>query len=161
MDVKPKAFLVVGHSNWGKSLTLIALTNNDWRVRRFIIGKHEFYIKRMSNDDSPRSLCTFVDRVDPDEKPYILATLCPSFIGISKSADNPAKRTEEILKTLSKKYDIYAFVLTERWKSCECISTAEINKLATCCKKIVEVASKNLEAKGRAKRLKEFILENL
>lgn len=33
MEKKPKAFIIVGHSDWENSLTLKLLTNNTWHFK--------------------------------------------------------------------------------------------------------------------------------
>jgi len=62
--MKKKAFAVVGHSNWGKSYTLRALTDNTPQYRWWEIKGELFNIKRMSNDDDTEGLLEFVEGID-------------------------------------------------------------------------------------------------
>lgn len=107
--VKGKAFLVVGHKNWGKSSTLKALTNNSRFIRKWRIKSVEFFVRRMSNDDVPKSLLALVTWLDPTVTPYVIATLCPTF--------NDEKTVPMLLKTLEilrEKYKLFFFVLQHK-----------------------------------------------
>ncbi len=74
---KGKIAFVVGHANWGKSKTLSALTNGNYRLRRTTIAEDEFFIRRMSNDDQPKGYIKFMLSLDPALRPYLIAALCP------------------------------------------------------------------------------------
>jgi hypothetical protein len=107
--VKGKAFLVVGHKNWGKSTTLKALTNGSRFERRWKIGTTQFFIRRMSNDDNPKDFLEFVNRCDPDATPRLVATLCPTF--------NDKRSLPLLLKTLGAlklRYELFFFVLRHK-----------------------------------------------
>src|SRR5713226_1293604 len=122
---KGKAFLVVGHKNWGKSATLKALTGGSRFERTWTIGKIQFFIRRMSNDDIPRSLADFVNSLDPDIRPRVIATLCPTF---NKRRSLPLLL--EILGTLRRKYQLFFFVLRHKCKNPKrTIPDDEIDKL--------------------------------
>lgn len=109
---KGKAFLVVGHKNWGKSTTLKALTGSSRFERTWIIGKAEFFIRRMSNDDIPKSLKDFVNGLDPDVRPLLIATLCPTF-----NVKRSLPLLLDILGTLKRKYKLFFFVLQHKCKN--------------------------------------------
>ncbi len=106
---KGKAFLVVGHKQWGKSTTLKVLTDGNRNVHTWTIDSVQFFIRRMSNDDVPRSLQDFVNSLDPDAKPRVIATLCPTFY------DKKALPVLlDILATLKRKYELFFFVLRHK-----------------------------------------------
>ena|SRR3989442_13609969 len=121
---KGKAFLVVGHKNWGKSTTLKALTGGR-RYRTWEIGSTPFFIRRMSNDDIPKDFQELVNSLDPDATPRLIATLCPTF--------NDKKALPvllPILDTLKRKYELFFFVLRHNCKNPKStIPDDEIDKL--------------------------------
>ena len=121
---KGRAFLVVGHKNWGKSTTLKALTGGSRFERTWIIGKTQFFIRRMSNDDIPKALADFVNRLDPDVRPRVIATLCPTF------NDKRRSLLLDILGTLKRKYELFFFALRHKCKNPKnTIPDDEIDKL--------------------------------
>lgn len=122
---KGKAFLVVGHEDWGKSTTLKALTDNSRYPRQWKIGSIEFFIRRMSNDDQLDSFKKFVSKLDLDLVPYLIATLCPTFNNEEALPD-----LLEILSTLKRKYELFFFVLRHNCQNpAITISDDEISKL--------------------------------
>ena len=109
---KGKAFIVVGHADWGKSDTLKALTNGSRHKQKWDIGKVEVFIRRMSNDDEEEKLEEFVKGLDQDETPYLVATLCPTF---NMERRRPALL--RILTVLRDKYNLFFFVLRHQGKN--------------------------------------------
>lgn len=145
----PIAIVLVGHSNWGKSKTLKALTNDIVQYRYWDIAGRTFFIRRMSNDDLSEELKEFIEKLSPDKQECVLLTLCPDF-------DEPLKYAKKNLITLSKKYTIHFFVLQHAYASDRSVSSAEIKKLKEHGE--VEVFStKNAEATTRAKALRRYI----
>ncbi len=143
------AIVLVGHSNWGKSKTLKALTNDIVQYRYWDIADKAFFIRRMSNDDLSEDLKNFIINISPEEQEYVLLTLCPDF-------DEPLKYVKANLITLSKKYAVFFFVLQHAYDSDRSVSSEEIEQLKEYGE--VEVFSvKNAEAASRAKALKRFI----
>ena len=69
---KGKAFIMVGHSSWGKSKTLNALTSNSYSIRFINICGFNIFIKRMSNDDIFYKLFEYIKSFNPKEKPFII-----------------------------------------------------------------------------------------
>jgi hypothetical protein len=94
---KGKAFLLVGHQNWGKSKTLTALTGGSHYVRKITIKGVEFFIRRTSNSDSEPSYLTFIKNVTA---PNLIISFSSNF-----------GNTAQILSILQSKYDLYFFVL--------------------------------------------------
>ncbi len=106
---EPRVIFVVGHSNWGKSETLRALTSESHRIRRVSIAHVEFFIRRMSNDDLPESFIKRMTSIDPRFWPYIIARLCPEF-------DDPSKGTATVLQTLCDKgYKLFFWALEKQY----------------------------------------------
>ena len=148
---KNKAIVVVGHSDWGKSKTLKALTGGNIHKVRVNIKGYDICIKRMSNDDEPEKekLLNYLQEIDPNIKPIILITLCPDF-------DDSSKKTNKILKLLSNKYNnIFFWVLKRKYGSIEEVSNDEIQMLKSFGK--VSVFSDKAEASDRALELERFI----
>jgi hypothetical protein len=124
MNSQGKIAFVVGHSHWGKSTTLRALTNNDFRIRWHSISNTDFFIRRMSNDDYPDSYLDFMTRVNPGKYEHLIATLCPVF-GVR---ENP---TSTILGDLKNKgFDLFFWILAnEQGPGNRIISKSEIRTL--------------------------------
>ena len=144
-----KIAFVVGHSNWGKSSTLRALTGGSHRIRRTRIKDVEFFIRRMSNDDLPKSFIDRMKSLDPRAWPCVIAALCPDF-------ENKAVPTEAILKSLQRKgYELFFWVIRHQYGTSETISQKELDllkRLGT-----IEVFSDRSEAEVRAKKFESFV----
>jgi len=141
---KPIVFLVVGHANWGKSLTISALTGGR-RGRVQLLGD-PFFIRRMSNDDPPVSKYrAFILRRDPTVDPLVVAPYCPE--------TNPAS---PLLRAWDAGYTLSFWVLRDdyygRWR----ITPAEIARLRR--RGPVRIFSgSRIEASARARALRRFI----
>ena len=145
----PKVFFVVGHSNWGKSETLRALTNGSHRVRRTTIADLEVFIRRMSNDDLPESFIKRMSTIHPDHWPYIIAALCPDF-------DDPEKKTATVLQALKDNgYKLFFWVLQKQYGTDEIITAGELSQLRSYGK--VELVTEAAEAGARAKKLRSYV----
>lgn len=144
---KYKAVFVVGHANWGKSVTIRALTGG---LHRYVtIDDVEFHIRRMSNDDDPDGLVDFIGSVEPENHPNLLIALCPNFT-------DRAAMTEHILATLRRKgYRLFFFVLERQYGSERCVLPSQIARLRTFGR--VEVYSGNAQSEVRAGQLRTFI----
>jgi len=145
----PKVFFVVGHSNWGKSKTLRALTNGNHRVRRTTISKQEFFIRRMSNDDLPDSFINRMSTIHPNQWPNIIAALCPDF-------NDSNKKTKEVLQALNDKgYKLFFWVLQMQYGTNNQIAESELSQLQN--HGSVEVFTEVAEAEARAEQFKNYI----
>lgn len=145
----PRVFFVVGHSNWGKSATLRALTSGDYRVRKTTIASVEYFIRRMSNDDAPISFIKRMSTILPVHSPYIIGALCPDF-------DDPSKGTTAVLKKLQDEgYKLFFWVLKKQYGTDKFIEASEIDRLRSFGK--VELVTDVAEASERAKILKAYI----
>src|SRR5688572_190169 len=123
---KGKAFVLVGHKNWGKSRTLKALTDGSAHLQTLTIGEHDFFIRRMSNDDvtnnRPDRFWDFVKELDPKTKPNLIVTLCPNFT-------QSLPKTKQVLQHLSRGYRLFFFVLQHKYVSESTITDEEIERL--------------------------------
>jgi hypothetical protein len=146
---KGKIAFVVGHANWGKSKTLRALTNGDFRLRKTMIGGVEFFIRRMSNDDQPEGYIKFMMSLDPALRAYLIAALCPQF-------DDPKAATDTILTTLrAKDYQLFFWVIEHQYGTSEVVTAKEIQRLRDFGK--VEMFSTTAESTARAKSFKNYV----
>lgn len=146
--MQKKAFAVVGHSNWGKSRTLKALTDGTHQFRWWEINYRCFLIKRMSNDDDSDALLDYVKGLTTDDDSLIFA-LCPNF-------DDDKRRTVPILNELARQgYQLYFWVIEKAYNRDQKIVPAQLNALREYGK--VQIESKKLEASSRAKELLTFI----
>jgi hypothetical protein len=144
-----KAFVVVGHSNWGKSKTLSALTDNKHQVRKIVLKGKKFLIRRMSNDDVPDDLIAFLCKLDPLQWPYLIITLCPNF-------EDPAKRTVEILKRLTQKYEASFWVMLHKFRGKATILPGEVDRLAAYGRTEI-FDSRESDASERAAAFRSFV----
>lgn len=146
---KGKIAFVVGHAHWGKSTTLRALTNGNFRLRRTTIAGDEYFIRRMSNDDQPKGYIKFMMSLDPVIRPYLIATLCPQF-------DEPSAATSSILAALrAKGYQLFFWVIEQKYGTTEVVTAKEIQRLRGFGK--VKVFSNSAEAAARSKTFKRFV----
>lgn len=146
-----KAYLIVGHSNWGKSKTLKQLTSNSRRVRYFSISGEDFFIRRMSNDDFEKKLLKFVTDATKYKRNLIIA-FCPAF--------DKSRESKKILDILSKDFTLFFFVLKHKFGSDLTISKNEIDVL----RKYGDVSvfnKRNEEDKIRALSFEKYITKNL
>ena len=147
---KPKIAFVVGHSNWGKSQTLLALTGGNYRKRRTEINDVEFFVRRMSNDDRPSSFIKRMKSIDPKVWPHVIAALCPNF------DDEERVSTESILVGLRKKgYELFFWVIQHQYGTSKTVASNELTVLRRYGK--MEVLAERCEADVRAKEFKSFI----
>lgn len=140
-----KAFLVVGHKQWGKSRTLKALTDDNHQARGVSIANHRLFIRRMSNDDKPNDFRKLVRTLRPSRHEFVILAFCPVF-------DDDA---DEILSDLKERYDLHSFVLKHSYDGGRHISDDEIAALRGFGK--IEVLDRQVEATDRADALRAFI----
>ena len=130
MADKGYAFLIVGHSNFGKSETLWALT--DYAEKRgkqppCTIAGVDFFVRRMSNDDAPyqnpRSYEEFVEAIGAEPERYrnFISAFCPRF---------SEKKTERFLSAFKERHDVYAMVIRQSHKGDATVSDEEIALLS-------------------------------
>jgi hypothetical protein len=148
-----QAFILVGHSNWGKSQTLIKLTNDKHQIRNHEINNKRIFIRRMSNDDNEKGLLNFV-KTKLDSKNKIILTFCPSFAKKDSKA-------EEILNALNQDFILFFFVLKNKYgkHKGKTITNNEIQQLNNFGKS--EVLAGIKESVERAKKFEDFIKNNL
>jgi hypothetical protein len=144
---KLKAFIVVGHENWGKSRTLLSFTD-ERRTRSIIINNLKFIIKRMSNDDFSKGLLDFV----LSQTNNIIIALCPNF-------NNKERYTNEILKELNARYDCYFWIMKYNWDNTAEISSQEIDILKNYGQ--IEIVIEHMDSLKRAERFRIFLSNNL
>lgn len=146
-----KAFFVVGHKDWGKSLTLQALTGGRL-VRSVTIKGKVLFVRRMSNDDPPiDKLLKFIFESQPPSRAYLIIALCADF--------ESSGTATTILDSLKEKYDLYFWVLKFGWFG-DSVTDEQINELRSYGD--VEVFSqKRIESEERARNFKTFIEKSL
>ena len=142
--VQGKAFFVVGHERWGKSSTLAALTGGNPHVKWHSVGGRDFFIRRMSNDDIPADWDTFLDALDPAQKPHVILTVCP------KVAAMP------VLQRLRSRYDLHFWVMQQSWDGKRVITAGEEHSLRSL--GVADVFVQRVPPAQRAPAFKQFIL---
>lgn len=151
--MRKKAFLVVGHSNWGKSWTLRKLTNDNVRQTRISINEQGFFIRRISNDDNPDSLLKFAQKGIHNKGNNVILTFCPNF---------EKKESKEILELLNPHFELHFFVIKyqQHPKKDGVVSDTEIKELRKYSDKS-EIYSKKDLPKNIADDFQKFIQANL
>jgi len=151
-----KAFIVVGHRQWGKSTTVKKWQNGkkQWlEIKRN--GKTlKAFVRRMSNDDISTSYLKFIEQLDPANKPLLIITLCPEF-------EKPERNTVTILQKLRRKnYRLFFFVLKHRYNHSEqVIPNDQISTLRQFGK--VKVFEKEVTSGEGARAFKNFVVTHL
>lgn len=147
--MKPTIFFVVGHENWGKSHTLRFLTNGNWRARKVVIKGAKFFIRRMSNDDQPKSYIEFMKKLSPEKHRLLIAALCPNF-------ERANAKTETILASLKAKgYKLYFWVIQKQYGTNEKVRQDEISELRKYGS--VELLRDEVEANKRAAEFRSYV----
>ena len=145
---KGKAFILVGHSNWGKSRTLHKLISPKirgwWQFKKDIL----FFVKTMSNDDRPDSLLNFVKCITLATKKFVIIALCPHF-------KDSLSKTNEIILEIESKYSLFFFVLRNAYNGGSPITDEEISELSQ--HGIVNILEERLEDISRAMHFRKFI----
>ncbi len=144
-----KIVFVCGHSNWGKSETLAALTDWEHRKRWTEIDGVDFWVKRMSNDDRPKEYFGIMGRLDPASEPHVLAAMCPEF-------ESPKADPSELLTRLRDRgYRLYFWVMEHQYGRPYSVTADQIARLKTFGD--VDVFSRRVEAEERAAALRAYI----
>jgi GTPase SAR1 family protein len=149
MMKKPIAILVAGHSNWGKSATLKALTEGRL-FRSYQLSGADFFIRRMSNDDYTEAYKDFIDECVAAPSGNILAAFCPHF----ETGD--LRFSEHSLAQLQTRYDLYIFALKYQYHTDNRITDHELTSMA----RFGEVRifdDQNAESEDRAVALEDYI----
>lgn len=151
---KGKAFVVAGHSHWGKSFTLSALTERygGGRHKRSVTIRHEMIpVKKMSNDDKPvDELIGFIKK-HSDGSRCIIIPLCPKF------SEEHRRDTERLIESLREFYEAYFMVLKKAQGDGDSREIQDSEVLALRSYGCVEIISEKLDEYARAERFKDFI----
>lgn len=150
--MKPYAFLLAGHSNWGKSHTLKAFTDGSL-VRSCDVEEIPFFIRRMSNDDFNEDYRRFIDSCVKDPSKNLIAAFCPNF-------DIPERFSLETLERLSAHYRLHIFVLCYQYGTGQVISGPEIATMEGFGETRI-YKGRDREARERAVALRDYITEVL
>lgn len=97
-----KAFIYVGHANWGKSFALKQITNNNSRKKTVQINNKWFWVRKMSNDDDPAGLLSFSKTIPSKWYENFILAYCPNH-----DHDQGAMG---ILNTLQESCELYFFI---------------------------------------------------
>jgi len=151
--MKNKAFILVGHSNWGKSETIYSLKDDDRKKQHVIIKKAWILVRSRSNDDIKHELLIMIKKIVKMDYKVIIILLCPRF------DKKDTRNTLKILNELIKKYSLYFFVLEKKYGIDKTIRRTEIGKLKRYGR--VKVLKGENERNIRAKEFKKYITENL
>ncbi len=144
--IRGKAFLVVGHKNWGKSRTLRSLTGENAHVQWVPIAGQRLFVRRMSNDDQPEGFDEFVCSLDPAKKKNVIVAFCPVF----EDGDAGA-----LLRKLSEGFNIFSFVIRHAFDGKREIDQVEIDALGRFGP--VKCLEHRGDAPLRARALRDFI----
>jgi hypothetical protein len=154
--MRKKCFILVGHSHWGKSKTLEALTGKD-------LGRHlkieaideqlEAYVRRISNDDDEDALLKFsADLALRIKQDYLILTFCPKI--------SASEKCQAILSNLKSVYDLYFFVLMENYQQTLHITDEEIALLEKYSPEIQRLYGHH-EQDERSKQFADYISKKL
>jgi len=143
---RPRAFLVVGRADWGKSWTLRALTPKWGRV---LLCGRAFFVRRMSNDDQPAGFEKFLNALDTSPKAYVVLAYCPE------------RGSPRLLKILQRKFMVFSWVLEHDWYCTDTVSRDEIALLKEQTTKVEVFRLLRRPASMRARALRDFIARHI
>jgi hypothetical protein len=140
---KGQAFFVVGHRHWGKSRTLRAVKDGVRQRRSVVVGGRTFWVREMSNDDKPAEWADKLNELDPNVKPQVILTLCPTPFA------------EPVLQNLRRRYDLFFWILQRAYDGERVIRQDEVGILQNL--GTVEQFNRIAEADVRAARFRRFV----
>ena len=153
-----KAFIYVGHSNWGKSFALKKITNNNNRVKSCIINGQNIFVRKMSNDDDSGKLLQFVKMIPLKWQKNFIIAYCPKHDNLVEG--KITKEIEEakvILEELNKSCELYFFVQEEKYNNPQMkISPEELKYLDQIGKQLFILNGQNPDI-TRAAAFEQFI----
>ncbi|NPD86431.1 hypothetical protein HNS38_16785 [Lentimicrobium sp. L6] len=97
-----KAFIYVGHANWGKSFALKQITNGSSRKKTAQINDKWVWVRKMSNDDDPAGLLAFSKTIPSKWYENFILAYCPNHEHDQGAMD--------ILNTLQESCELYFFI---------------------------------------------------
>ena len=116
------AFVVVGHEDFGKTQTMLALKGPTYRYCKIIpINGIDYWTRTRSNDDIGKEVLGALNKQKNNGR-HIIIVLCPNFT-------DPAKYTVDILNLLQAHYKIFFFVLKKQFGRSGEVSVSEIAQL--------------------------------
>lgn len=107
-----KAFIYVGHSNWGKSFALKKITNNSSKTKSCNINGKHIFVRKMSNDDDSNKLLKFVKDIPGKWENNFIIAYCPKQDDLNLIKGKEAKL---ILDELKISCELYFFVQEEKY----------------------------------------------
>lgn len=143
-----KAFIYVGHSNWGKSFALKQITNGSSHKKTVEIKNKMFFVRKMSNDDNSLGLLSFSESIPSRWYQNFILAYCPNH-----EIDQGAMK---ILNSLQKSCELYFFVQESKYSdSSQTIPAAQISFLQKIGK--VQILTGHNPDKIRASKFHSFI----
>ncbi|MDY3338690.1 hypothetical protein PG279_05810 [Riemerella anatipestifer] len=144
-------FLYVGHSNYGKSYALKALTDGNSHKKSTQINGKKIKVRKMSNDDDENKLLNFVQDIKNSDYKYYVIAYCPK--------QEKSKNAKKILNILKEFGNLFFFVQKNRYSNNEEILPEEIDGLKKYGK--VEILKGKIEYGERCEEFKKFIINNI
>jgi hypothetical protein len=149
-----KAFIYVGHSNWGKSFTLRRLTNNSSYVKTININNKWVWVRKMSNDDKPQELLDFVNSIPSNWYQNFILAYCPTHENVNN------RIARRILNSLQQSCQLFFFVQERMFSDqSQIIPEPEISYLREIGN--VQVLQGHSGDSIRSARFLDFIRENI
>jgi len=155
-----KVFIYVGHSNWGKSMALKAITDGNSHKKITNISGKPIRVRKMSNDDDGQGLLDWVTDIPRKEYDYFIIAFCPNFPPVNREPTNNQNTGLKILTELKKTNELFFFIQEEKYNNSKIqISQYEINYLRNY--GITKVLSGQNKCTTRAMEFKKFINNNI
>ena len=104
-----KAFIYVGHSNWGKSFALKQVTGGNKDKKIVKINNLLVWVRKMSNDDTATGLLNFVRTISNNRYKNFILAYCPKH--------DTDQRAMETLNILRQSCELYFFVQEEKYNN--------------------------------------------
>ena len=147
-----KAFIYVGHADWGKSFALKQITDNSSRKKTVQINNKWVWVRKMSNDDDANGLLSFSKTIPSNGYKNFILAYCPKHEHDQGAMD--------ILNTLQGSCELYFFIQEIKYSDpSQSIPTTQIdylNKIGT-----VQILSGQNPDTVRAEQFLSFIIQHI
>src|SRR4051812_5071343 len=114
--MKKKVFIYVGHSNWGKSMTLKLLTEGNSKIKFASISGYTFKVRKMSNDDDGQGLLNWVKDIPNIPYDKIIIAFCPKLADIEHPTEEEETAMDIIFK-LQETNELFFFIQMEKYNA--------------------------------------------
>jgi hypothetical protein len=104
-----RAFIYVGHANWGKSYALRVVTHRNKDTKVINLNNKQVRVRKMSNDDQEIAMQTFVDHIPASQFDRFILAYCPTHDTVAGAM--------AILNSLQRYCELVFFIQESKFKN--------------------------------------------